>query len=194
MENSIQGLVIFLFTPCPTYHLLWHFWSATIRCYYEVNYSMSPNTHASFTDTVNIRLLPHTHSSWCLCTLICTSQTLIDPHYFNMKIITTWNFSHGSNIQQLPTTLYGSLSLQLCVFLPSPPSTLDQALQGLPTITQLAQHLPSHHRCARKHHFTSFFSFFSSSVLFWFFFSFPNGNFEVNWCCLFRANSSKHKG
>lgn len=30
--------------------------------------------------------------------------------------------------------------------------------------------------------------------LFWLFFSFPNGNFEVDWCCLFRANSSKHKG
>lgn len=23
---------------------------------------------------------------------------------------------------------------------------------------------------------------------------FPNGNFEVDWCCLFRANGSKHKG
>lgn len=72
-------------------------------------------------------------------------------------------------------------------------STVDQALQGLPTITQLAQHLPSHQCPARKCCcFTSFFSFSSSSV-YLAFFAFPNGNFEVDWCCLFRANGSKHK-
>ena len=110
----------------------------------------------------------HTHTHTQLLVLrppICTSQTLIDPHYFNMKITTTWNFSHGSNIQRLVTALYGSPSLQFCFF-SSPRSTVDQGLQGLPTITQLAQHLPSHHCGARKRCFASFFSLSSSSVYF----------------------------
>uniref|UniRef100_A0A3Q2V7V7 BED-type domain-containing protein n=1 Tax=Haplochromis burtoni TaxID=8153 RepID=A0A3Q2V7V7_HAPBU len=47
------------------------------------------------------------------------------------------------------------------------PST-DQALQALPTITQLAQDLASHHCRARKCCFTSFFSFFLIICLFFF--------------------------
>lgn len=42
--------------------------------------------------------------------------------------------------------------------------------------------------------FLVFLLLFLISCLFWFFFSFPNGNFEVDWCCLFRANRSRLRG
>lgn len=75
---------------------------------------------------------------------------------------------------------------------PCSPSTADQALQGLPTITQLAPRSPSRH-CTQ----TLFHIFLllppSSSVCFGCPLLFPNGNFEVDWCCLFWANGSTHK-
>lgn len=70
---------------------------------------------------------------------------------------------------------------------PSPPSTVDQALQGLPTITQLAQHLPSHHCTQTLLHVFLLFFFPPSSVYFGCPLLFPSGNFEVDRCCLFRG-------
>lgn len=58
----------------------------------------------------------------------------------------------------------------------SPPSTVDQALQGLPTITQLAQHLPSHHCTQTLLHV--FLLFFPPVVcLFWLSSSFSEWKF-----------------
>lgn len=123
---------------------------------------------------------------------ICTSQTLIDPHYFNMKITTTWNFSHGSNIQRLATAPYGSLLLQF--FFPFPSLICRSGTQRFANHNTVGTEfaLPSL-RCMQTL-FHVFLLFFLIICLFWFSFSFPNGNFEVDWCCLFRANSSKHKG
>ncbi len=136
----------------------------------------------------------HTHTHQLVLRLsICTSQTLIDPHYFNMKITTTWNFSHGSNIQRLATALYGSLSLHFCVlFLPYLNCRSGTSSFANHNTVGTAFALPSP-QCTQTL-FHVFLLFFLIICLFWLFFSFPNGNFEVDWCCLFRANSSKHKG
>lgn len=76
-----------------------------------------------------------------------------------------WKFKNsetGDRMQWQPVVL----------LLPPPPAfpSTDQTFQSLPTITQLAK--PSHHWCARKHCFASFFSVSSSSVCFGFSFLF----------------------
>lgn len=121
-----------------------------------------------------------TRSCWFLGRLICTSQTPIDLHYFNMKITTTWIFSHGSSAQRLVTALYGSLF-------------------SLPTLncgsgtSRFANHntvgtafaLPSLHANAASRLSSLFFP--PSSVYFGCPLLFPSGNFEVDRCCLFRG-------
>lgn len=86
-----------------------------------------------------------------------------------MKITTTWNFSHGSNIQRLATTLHGSLSLQFCFFSPLP------SLNCRPGTSRFANHntvgtafaLPS--LLCTQTLFHCFLLLFFIICLFWFF-------------------------
>lgn len=130
-----------------------------------------------------------TRSCCFLDLLICTFQ--IELHYFNMKIATTWTLSCDANAEPGRRNRVWQRVFLLSIHCGSGTSRSanHNTVGTMIALPSLHANVVSRLSSPPPHPPTS-----PSSVCFGCPLLFPNGNFEVDWCCRFWANGSTHKG